>query len=149
MDTNIIDPSNDLEKFINLSSLVQDAFSECTSLVRIKFPEQITNAMIAMRNCPSLEVIDVNENCENLVFATNCLFNDYNLRSLILRPKKVVPLRFSHFYKKLFFYTTVHENFRIYVPDEVYSDYLSDSEWGAEEEQKKYILPLSVYSPMR
>ena len=113
--SNIIDPSEDLEHF-KINTIHQTSFENCVKLRRIKYPQQIKYNIFAYRDCPSLEEIDVNENCTDIIFATNALIGSNNIKRIILRQKNAfeIPDLIYLFYK-----LNYPRDIKLYVRDEL------------------------------
>lgn len=119
--SNVIDPSKDLEAF-NIDTIYQTSFESCPKLRRIKYPQQIKHNMFAFRTCPSLEEIDVNENCTDITFATNALIDSNRIKRIILRQKyafKIPDLGY------LFYRQDFSRKIKIYVRDELVDSFKS------------------------
>ena len=119
--SNVIDPSKDLEAF-NIDTIYQTSFERCPKLRKIKYPQQIKHNMFAYRNCPSLEDIDVNENCTDITFATNALIGSNKIKRIILRQKNAfeIPDLIYLFYK-----IDYPRDLKIYVREELVDSFKS------------------------
>lgn len=113
--SNVIDPSKDLESF-NIDAIYQTSFESCPKLRRIKFPQQITHNIFAFRGCPSLEEIDVNEICTDIIFATNALIGSNKIKRIILRQKNAFEIPDLIY---LFYRIDYPKDIKIYVRDEL------------------------------
>ena len=89
--SNVGDPSKDLEAF-NIDTIHQTSFESCPKLQRIKYPQQIRHNIFAFRGCSSLEEIDVNVNCTDIIFATNALIGSNKMKRIILRQKNALSI---------------------------------------------------------
>nr|DAN33540.1 MAG TPA: hypothetical protein [Caudoviricetes sp.] len=78
--------------------------------------------MFAYRNCPSLEDIDVNENCTDITFATNALIGSNKIKRIILRQKNAfeIPDLIYLFYK-----IDYPRDLKIYVREELVDSFKS------------------------
>lgn len=83
---------------------------------RIKFPQQITHNIFAFRGCPSLEEIDVNEICTDIIFATNALIGSNKIKRIILRQKNAFEIPDLIY---LFYRIDYPKDIKIYVRDEL------------------------------
>lgn len=119
--SNVVDPSKDLEAF-NIDTIHQTSFESCSKLQRIKYPQQIRHNIFAFRGCPSLEEIDVNENCTDITFATNALIGSNRIKRIILRQKNTFEIPdFIYLFYKLDYPRDV----KVYVRDELVDSFKS------------------------
>ena len=138
--SNVIDPSKDLESF-NIDAIYQTSFESCPKLRRIKFPQQITHNIFAFRGCPSLEEIDVNEICTDIIFATNALIGSNKIKRIILRQKNAFEIPDLSY---LFYRIGYPKDIKIYVRDELVDSFKSLHSGKA---IKNNFAPLSEYHP--
>ena len=119
--SNVGDPSKDLEAF-NIDTIHQVSFESCPKLQRIKYPQQIRHNIFAFRGCSSLEEIDVNENCTDIIFATNALIGSNKMKRIILRQTNAFEIPdFIH----LFYRINYPKDIKIYVRDELVDSFKS------------------------
>ena len=138
--SNIVDPSKDLEHF-RISTIHETSFESCAKLRRIKYPPQIKHNLFAFRKCPALEIIDINEECKTLTWATNPLIGSYNIKAIILRQREAfkVPEPLS-----LFYGLNYPRGFKIYIHDEILDEFkLINSDKSI----INHFTPLSEYNP--
>ena len=119
--SNVVDPSKDLEAF-NIDTIHQTSFESCPMLRRIKYPQQIRHNIFAFRGCPSLEEIDVNENCTDIIFATNALIGTNKMKRIILRQKNAFEIPDLIY---LFYRINYPGDLKIYVRDELVDSFKS------------------------
>ena len=119
--SNVGDPSKDLEAF-NIDTIHQTSFESCPKLQRIKYPQQIRHNIFAFRGCPSLEEIDVNENCTDIIFATNALLGTNKMKRIILRQKNAFEIPDLIY---LFYRINYPRDLKIYVRDELVDSFKS------------------------
>ena len=119
--SNIIDPSKDLEAF-NIDKIHQTSFESCPKLCRIKYPQGIRHNIFAFRGCPSLEEIDVNENCTDIIFATNALIGSNKIKRIILRQNNAFEIPDLIY---LFYRIDYPKDIKIYVRDELVDSFKS------------------------
>ena len=119
--SNVIDPSKDLEAF-NIDTIFQTSFESCPELRRIKYPKTIRHNIFAFRGCPSLEEIDVNENCTDIIFATNALIGSNNIKRIILRQKNAFEIPDLIY---LFYRVDYPRDIKLYVRDELVDSFKS------------------------
>ena len=136
--SNIIDPSKDLEAF-NIDKIHQTSFESCPMLRRIKYPQQITHNIFAFRGCPSLEEIDVNENCTDIIFATNALIGSNKIKRIILRQKNAFEIPDLIY---LFYRMDYPKDIKIYVRDELVDSFKTLHSW---KNIRNLFAPLSEY----
>lgn len=121
LSSNVVDPSKDLEAF-NIDKIWENSFGSCHKLRRIKYPTGIKHNIFAFRECSSLEEIDVNENCTDIIFATNALIGADKIKSIILRQKNAFEIPDLIF---LFYRMDYPKNIKIYVRDELVDSFKS------------------------
>lgn len=119
--SNVVDPSKDLEAF-HIDTIHQTSFESCPKLRRIKYPQQIRHNIFAFRGCPSLEEIDVNENCTDIIFATNALIGTNKMKRIILRQKNAFEIPDLIY---LFYRINYPRDLKIYVRDELVDSFYS------------------------
>ena len=119
--SNVVDPSKDLEAFY-IDTIHQTSFESCPMLRRIKYPQQIRHNIFAFRGCPSLEEIDVNENCTDIIFATNALIGTNKMKRIILRQKNAFEIPDLIY---LFYRINYPRDLKIYVRDELVDSFKS------------------------
>lgn len=119
--SNVGDPSKDLEAF-NIDTIHQTSFESCPKLQRIKYPQQIRHNIFAFRGCSSLEEIDVNENCTDIIFATNALIGSNKMKRIILRQKNAFEIPDLIY---LFYRINYSKDIKIYVRDELVDSFKS------------------------
>ena len=119
--SNVVDPSKDLEAF-HIDTIHQTSFESCPKLRRIKYPQQIRHNIFAFRGCPSLEEIDVNENCTDIIFATNALIGTNKMKRIILRQKNAFEIPDLSY---LFYRINYPRDLKIYVRDELVDSFKS------------------------
>ena len=138
--SNVIDPSKDLEAF-NIDTIYQTSFESCPKLRKIKYPQQIKHNIFAYRGCPSLEDIDVNENCTDIIFATNALIGSNRIKRIILRQKNAFEIP-DFIY--LFYRIDYPRDVKIYVRDELVDSFKS---LHSGKNISNNFAPLSEYHP--
>ena len=138
--SNVIDPSKDLEAF-NIDTIYQTSFESCPKLRKIKYPQQIKHNIFAYRNCPSLEDIDVNENCTDIIFATNALIGSNKIKRIILRQNNAFEIP-DFIY--LFYRMDYPRDFKFFVKDELIGDFKS---LNSGKNIYRHFTPLSEYHP--
>ena len=138
--SNVGDPSKDLEAF-NIDTIHQTSFESCPKLQRIKYPQQIRHNIFAFRGCSSLEEIDVNENCTDIIFATNALIGSNKMKRIILRQKNAFEIP-DFIY--LFYRINYPKDIKIYVRDELVDSFKS---LHAGKNISNNFAPLSEYYP--
>ena len=138
--SNIVDPSEDLEHF-KIDTIHQTSFESCPELRRIKYPKTIKRNIFAFRECPSLEEIDVNEDCTDLTFAINCLIGSNRMKAIILRQKKVFKIPDLIY---LFYRQDYPRDIKIYVKDELIDEFKS---LNSGKNICRHFIPLSEYQP--
>ena len=119
--SNVIDPSKDLEAF-NIDTIYQTSFESCSKLRRIKYPQHIRRNIFAFRGCSSLEDIDVNENCTDIIFATNALIGSNKIKRIILRQNNAFEIPDLIY---LFYRIDYPKDIKIYVRDELVDSFKS------------------------
>lgn len=108
-------------------------------LRRIKYPQQIKHNIFAFRACPSLEEIDVNENCTDIIFATNALIGTNKMKRIILRQKNAFEIPDLIY---LFYRINYPRDLKIYVRDELVDSFKS---LHSGKEIRNNFAPLSEY----
>ena len=136
--SNVVDPSKDLEAF-HIDTIHQTSFESCPMLRRIKYPQQIRHNIFAFRGCPSLEEIDVNENCTDIIFATNALLGTNKMKRIILRQKNAFEIPDLIY---LFYRINYPRDLKIYVRDELVDSFKS---LHSGKNIRKCFAPLSEY----
>ena len=136
--SNVVDPSKDLEAF-HIDTIHQTSFESCPMLRRIKYPQQIKHNIFAFRACPSLEEIDVNENCTDIIFATNALIGSNKIKRIILRQKNAFEIPDLIF---LFYRMDYPRGVKIYVRDELVDSFKS---LHSGKNIRNHFAPLSEY----
>lgn len=136
--SNVIDPSKDLEAF-NIDTIYQTSFESCSKLRRIKYPQHIRRNIFAFRGCSSLEDIDVNENCTDIIFATNALIGSNKIKRIILRQNNAfeIPDLIYLFYRKDY-----PKDIKIYVRNELVDRFKS---LHSGKNIRNHFAPLSEY----
>nr|DAN38094.1 MAG TPA: Cell surface protein [Caudoviricetes sp.] len=136
--SNVIDPSKDLEAF-NIDTIYQTSFESCPKLCRIKYPQGIRHNIFAFRGCSSLEEIDVNENCTDIIFATNALIGSNKIKRIILRQKNAFEIPDLIY---LFYRIDYPRNIKIYVRNELVDRFKS---LHSGKNIRNHFAPLSEY----
>jgi len=91
-------------------------------LRRIKYSQQIRHNIFAFRGCPSLEEIDVNENCTDIIFAINALIGSNKIKRIILRQNNAFEIPDLIY---LFYSLNYPRDIKIYVRDELVDSFKS------------------------
>ena len=136
--SNIVDPSKDLEAF-NIETIHQTSFESCSKLRRIKYPQGIRHNIFAFRGCPSLEEIDVNEKCTDIIFATNALIGTNKMKRIILRQKNAFEIPDLIY---LFYRIDYPRDIKIYVRNELVDRFKS---LHSGKNIRNHFAPLSEY----
>lgn len=136
--SNIVDPSKDLEAF-NIETIHQTSFDSCSKLRRIKYPQGIRHNIFAFRGCPSLEEIDVNEKCTDIIFATNALIGTNKMKRIILRQKNAFEIPDLIY---LFYRIDYPRDIKIYVRNELVDRFKS---LHSGKNIRNHFAPLSEY----
>ena len=136
--SNVVDPSKDLEAF-HIDTIHQTSFESCPKLCRIKYPQGIRHNIFAFRGYSSLEEIDVNENCTDIIFATNALIGSNKIKRIILRQKNAFEIPDLLY---LFYRIDYPRDIKIYVRNELVDRFKS---LHSGKNIRNHFAPLSEY----